>query len=34
VQAAVAWTRREQQFGMPPGTDLLEGWIADRALRP
>lgn len=34
VQAAWAWTRREQQFGMPSGTDPLEGWIADPALRP
>lgn len=34
VQAAWAWTRREQQFGMPPGADLLEGWIADPALAP
>jgi len=34
VQAAWAWTRREQEFGMPPGTDLLEGWIADPALTP
>jgi len=34
VQAAWAWTRREQQFGRPPGTDPLEGWIADPALAP
>ena len=29
VQAAWAWTRRDDGFGMPPGTDPLEGWIAE-----
>jgi hypothetical protein len=29
VQAAWAWTTRDQEFGMPEGTDPLEGWIAD-----
>ena len=29
VQAAWAWTLRDQDFGMPKDTDPLEGWIAD-----
>jgi hypothetical protein len=33
VQAAWAWTHREQAFGMPEGTDQLEGWIADPSVR-
>lgn len=32
VQAAWAWTRRDAAFGMPPGTDPLEGWIAEPTL--
>jgi len=32
VQAAWAWTRREDGYGMPPGTDPLEGWIAEPTL--
>lgn len=32
VQAAWAWTRREAGFGMPVGTDPLEGWIAEPGL--
>ena len=32
VQAAWAWTRRDEGFGMPPGTDPLEGWIAEPTL--
>ena len=32
VQAAWAWTRRGRAFGMPPGTDPLEGWIAEPTL--
>jgi hypothetical protein len=31
VQAAWAWTRRDQGFGAPVGCDPLEGWIADPA---
>lgn len=31
VQAAWAWTRRDAGFGIPKGTDLNEGWIADPA---
>lgn len=29
VQAAWAWGRRDAGFGVPPGCDLLEGWIVD-----
>ena len=29
IQAAWAWTLRDQGYGMPGGTDRLEGWIAD-----
>jgi hypothetical protein len=29
VQAAWAWTKRKQDYGMPANTDSLEGWIAD-----
>lgn len=32
VQAAWAWARRHEQFGMPALTDTLEGWITDPAL--
>ena len=32
VQAAWAWSRRDAAFGMPPGTDPLEGWIAEPTL--
>jgi hypothetical protein len=32
VQAAWAWTMKEQGYGAPPGTDSLEGWIADPSL--
>ena len=33
IQAAWAWTMREHGYGMPCGTDSLEGWIADPSLR-
>ena len=29
IQAGWAWTRRNSGFGLPSGTDPLEGWIAD-----
>jgi hypothetical protein len=29
IQAAWAWTRRDQGFGRPAHIDLVEGWIAD-----
>lgn len=29
IQAAWAWSKRDHQYGMPDGTDSLEGWIAD-----
>lgn len=29
IQAAWAWTRRDEGFGAPDGFDDLEGWIAD-----
>ena len=29
IQAAWAWTRRHEEFGMPVDADVLEGWIAD-----
>lgn len=29
IQAAWAWSKRDQQYGMPEGTDPLEGWISD-----
>jgi Protein of unknown function (DUF429) len=32
IQAAWAWTMRGHGYGAPPGTDLLEGWIADPTL--
>ncbi|KGJ13744.1 DUF429 domain-containing protein [Paracoccus sanguinis] len=32
AQAAWAWQRREDGYGMPRGTDRLEGWIADPTL--
>ena len=28
MQAAWAWTRRDQNYGLPPSMDPLEGWIA------
>jgi len=37
AQAAWAWTRRDAGFGEPPGSDPLEGWIAEptlHAVRP
>ena len=27
LQAAWAWQRRQQNFGLPPEMDALEGWI-------
>lgn len=32
IQAAWAWTRRNDGFGLPLGFDSLEGWIADPAI--
>ena len=32
LQAAWAWTRRDDAFGMPPDADPLEGWIADPSI--
>lgn len=32
IQAAWAWTQRANNFGMPPNTDSLEGWIAEPSL--
>ena len=32
IQAAWAWTRREQDWGIPAEADCLEGWIVDPAL--
>lgn len=32
VQAAWAWTKREEGFGAPASLDPLEGWIADPSL--
>jgi len=32
VQAAWAWLRRDQGYGVPEGVDSLEGWIVDPAL--
>jgi len=29
IQAAWAWTMKDQNYGEPPDTDPLEGWIAD-----
>ena len=29
IQAAWAYTKRDENYGMPEGTDPLEGWIAD-----
>lgn len=34
VQAAWAWTRRDQGFGIPPDADPAEGWIVDPATAP
>lgn len=31
IQAAWSWLRRDMGWGMPPGFDALEGWIADPA---
>lgn len=31
VQAAWAWTRRDEGFGIPPDADAAEGWIVDPA---
>lgn len=33
IQAAWAWTRRDEGFGAPDGFDRLEGWIADPRAR-
>jgi Protein of unknown function (DUF429) len=33
IQAAWAWTQRENRFGAPDMVDALEGWIADPACR-
>jgi len=33
VQAAWAWRAREDNFGIPPEVDGLEGWIADPGIR-
>jgi hypothetical protein len=33
IQAAWAWTRRDQGFGLPEHVDPLEGWIADPHVR-
>jgi hypothetical protein len=33
IQAAWAWTRRDQGFGLPEEVDPLEGWIADPHVR-
>jgi hypothetical protein len=33
IQAAWAWTQREDGFGAPTRVDPLEGWIADPTLR-
>lgn len=32
LQAAWSWSQREQNWGFPPETDRLEGWIADPML--
>jgi uncharacterized protein DUF429 len=32
IQAAWAWTMRDQGYGAPSGADSLEGWIADPSL--
>ena len=32
IQAAWAWRQGPPQFGLPAGTDALEGWIADPGL--
>ncbi len=34
VQAAWAWARRDDGFGIPPGADPAEGWILDPATAP
>ena len=34
VQAGWAWGARAGRFGEPPGTDSLEGWIAEPTLDP
>lgn len=33
IQAAWAWTQRDQGFGLPKHVDPLEGWIADPHVR-
>jgi hypothetical protein len=33
IQAAWAWTRRDQWFGLPERVDPLEGWIAEPHVR-
>lgn len=33
IQAAWAWTKRNDGYGLPPNADSLEGWIADPTLR-
>jgi hypothetical protein len=33
IQAAWAWTQRDNDYGLPDDLDRLEGWIADPTLR-
>ncbi len=33
IQAAWAWTHRDEGFGLPQDTDPLEGWISDPTIR-
>ena len=33
VQAAWAWSQRNDHYGIPLGVDRLEGWIADPTLK-
>lgn len=33
IQAAWAWLRHDDDFGLPPDVDPLEGWIVDPVLR-
>jgi len=32
IQAAWAWTKRDENYGAPPDVDPIEGWIADPSL--